>query len=316
MTRPLISIVTPCYNEELNVLPLYERIVQVMVRIPDIDYEHIFIDNCSRDKTPQLLRELAGRDKRVKVIFNNRNFGHIRSPYYGLLQARGDAAILMASDLQDPPEMIPEFIRAWREGNRFVAAVKKSSREFFGMWLLRKVYYGLIGRISDVKLVPQFTGFGLYDAQVIRALRQIDDPYPYFRGLLAELGFVPHCIPFEQPARVRGITSQNFYSLYDMAMLGISSHSKVPLRLATMVGFLGAIISLLIAFGYLFLKLIWWDNFQVGMAPLVSGFFFFASLQLIFAGLMGEYIGFIYTQVLKRPLVVERERLNFDDERV
>lgn len=310
--RKLISILTPCYNEEGNVEELHRRIVAQMEQFPQYDFEHIYIDNASTDGTVAAIRRLASADFRVKAIVNNRNFGIIRSSNHGLLQARGDAIINMASDMQEPPELIGDFLRLWQQGHKVVAGVKPESHETAPMFALRRLYYATIGRIADVKLIPHYTGFGLYDREVIEALRQIDDPYPYFRGLIADMGFAHVEVPYVQPQRTRGITKSNFYALYDMAMLGITSHSKVPLRLATMAGFALSAGSLLIALGYLIYKFLRWEQMSFGMAPILIGFFFFASVQLFFIGLLGEYILQIHTQVQKRPLVVERERINFD----
>jgi glycosyltransferase involved in cell wall biosynthesis len=309
----LITIFTPCFNEEDNVDALYERVRTVMEGLGKYRYNHLFIDNASSDGTIDKLRRLAAQDPRVKVILNTRNFGHIRSPYYGLLQAPGDAVILMASDLQDPPELIPDFVRQWEEGYRVVLGVKTQSHETPLMFLLRSAYYSLVGRLSDVKLVKNSTGFGLYDRRVIEEMRKFDDVYPYFRGLFAELGFKPALITYTQPKRVRGITKNNFYTLYDMAMLGITNHSKLPLRLATMLGFLTGALSFVAALAYLVYKIIYWNHFSVGIAPIVIGVFFFSSVQMVFLGIVGEYVGSIQTQVLHRPLVVERERINFDE---
>ncbi len=308
--RRLISIVTPCFNEEGNVEELHRRIAAQMAEFPHYDYEHIYVDNASTDDTVAIIRRLAARDSRIKAIVNNRNFGIIRSSNHGLLQAHGDAVINMASDLQEPPELIGEFLRRWEQGWKVVVGVKPESHETAPMFLLRRLYYATIGRIADVKLIPHYTGFGLYDREVIESFRRIDDPYPYFRGLVADMGYRHTEVPYTQPTRKRGITKNNFYSLYDMAMLGITSHSKVPLRLATMAGFGLSAVSLLIAFGYLMLKLFRWEEMSFGIAPILIGFFFFASVQLFFIGLLGEYILQIHTQVQKRPLVVERERIN------
>lgn len=309
---PLISIITPCFNEEDNIEELHRRIAAQFVGIPDCDYEHIFIDNASTDGTVAAIRRLANADSHVKAIVNSRNFGHIRSPMYALLQATGDAVITMASDLQDPPELIPAFIAKWREGFRVVVGVKPQSLETPLMAFVRSSYYRTIGRIADVSLIPNFTGFGLYDRSVVEIARRYDDPYPYFRGMVADIGF-PHAeIPYEKPLRLRGITKNNFYTLYDLAMLGITSHSKMPLRLATMAGFSLSLVSLLIALAYLGLKLAYWDRFGLGMAPVLIGMFFLASVQLFFIGILGEYIASIHTQVQKRPLVIERERINFE----
>jgi glycosyltransferase involved in cell wall biosynthesis len=309
--RKLISIVTPCYNEEGNVEELHRRIVAQLEQFPHYDFEHIYIDNASTDGTVAAIRRLASADFCVKAIVNNRNFGIIRSSNHGLLQARGDAVINMASDMQEPPELIGDFIRKWELGYKVVVGVKPNSHETAPMFALRRLYYATIGRIADVTLIPHYTGFGLYDREVIEGLRRIDDPYPYFRGLIADMGYAHAEVPYVQPLRKRGITKNNFYALYDMAMLGITSHSKVPLRLATMAGFSLSAVSLLIALGYLVLKLTQWEQMSFGMAPILIGFFFFASVQLFFIGLLGEYILQIHTQVQKRPLVVERERLNF-----
>jgi glycosyltransferase involved in cell wall biosynthesis len=308
----LISIVTGCFNEEDNVDELHARIRAQFDGLPAYDYEHIFIDNASTDATVARIKALAARDKRVKLIVNTRNFGHIRSPMHALLQARGDAVIAMASDLQEPPELIPAFIDRWEQGYRVVAGVKPSSQHTTAMSLLRRLFYATIGRISETRLIPNFTGFGLYDRSVVEIIRQTDDPYPYFRGLIADIGFAHAEIPFVQPHRVRGISKNNFYTLYDMAILGITSHSKLPIRLATMAGFALSALSLLVAIAYLIYKLIRWDQFSIGVAPVVIGFFFFASVQLFFIGILGEYIAAIHTQVLKRPLVVEKDRVNFD----
>jgi glycosyltransferase involved in cell wall biosynthesis len=309
--RRLISIVTPCYNEEGNVDELHRRVATQMAAFPQYDYEHIYIDNASTDGTVAAIRRIASADSRVKAIVNNRNFGIIRSSNHGLLQSHGDAVINMASDLQEPPELIGDFVRKWEQGWKVVVGVKPESHETAPMFALRRLYYATIGRIADVKLIPHYTGFGLYDRAVIEAFRRIDDPYPYFRGLIADMGFSHAEVPYTQPTRKRGITKNNFYSLYDMAMLGITSHSKVPLRLATMAGFALSAVSLLIALGYLVFKLIHWEQMSFGLAPILIGFFFFASVQLFFIGLLGEYILQIHTQVQKRPLVIERERINF-----
>jgi glycosyltransferase involved in cell wall biosynthesis len=307
----LISIITPCYNEEENILPLVERIRAVFAALPQYRYEHVFIDNASTDSSVEKIKALAATDPRIKLIVNSRNFGHIRSPVHALMQVDGDAIIAMASDLQDPPELIPEFLEKWEEGVRIVLGVKPKSLESRLMFIIRRVFYKTIGLISDVHLVQNATGFGLYDRSVIEIVRKMDDPYPYFRGMISEIGFAHAEIPYEQPRRLRGITKNNFYTLYDLAMLGITTHSKVPLRLAAMTGFFLAFVSLLVAMGYGVAKLLWWDQFSLGVAPLIIGLFFFASVQLFFIGIIGEYIGAIHTQVLKRPLVIEMERVNF-----
>ena len=307
-----ISIVTGCYNEEDNVAELAERVRAVLESIPGYEYEHIFIDNASTDRTVAILREICAHDARVKVIVNTRNFGHVRSPYHGLLQARGDAVCCIAADLQDPPELIREFVAKWEEGYKVVVGVKNQSLEKRSMFFVRGLYYRLINSLSEVPLIANFTGYGLYDRVVIDALREIDDPYPYFRGLVSDLGYEHIEIPYVQQRRERGVTKNSFYTLYDLAMLGITNHSKVPLRLAMMAGFLLSVLALGVSLIYLVLKLMFWQTFDMGLAPLLIGIYFFGSVQLLFIGILGEYIGSIHTQVYHRPHVVEKERINFE----
>jgi glycosyltransferase involved in cell wall biosynthesis len=309
--RKKISIVTPCFNEEENIEELYQRISSVMQSLP-YEYEHICIDNHSTDNTVKKLKSFALTDARLKIIVNTRNFGHIRSPYYAMMQAYGDAVVLIASDLQDPPEMIKEFIEKWELGAKTVLAVKPQSDESSLMFAIRKMYYKTISRISEVPLIQNATGAGLFDRCVIETLRSLNDPYPYFRGLLCEIGYPIDTVKFKQPRRVRGVTKNNFYTLYDIAMLGITNHSKIPLRLMTMLGFALAAISMLLAFGFFVAKLLYWNSFELGLAPLLIGIFFFGAVQMFFIGLLGEYIGSIHTQTRKMPLVVELERVNFD----
>ncbi len=311
--KKLISIVTGCYNEEENVEALYNRIKDIMNELKAYDFEHIFIDNCSKDKTVGILKRIAKEDKRLKIIVNARNFGHIRSPFHALLQARGDAVISLVADFQDPPELIPDFIKKWEEGYRIVIGVKNKSKENPVVFAFRKLFYIMIRNFGEVEHVDNFTGFGLYDKVVIKAIKQMNDPYPYFRGMIAEIGFERCEINYTQPKRNKGRTKNNFYTLFDMAMLGFVNNSKIPLRMATFIGFGVAITSLIVALFYLIYKLIFWQKFQVGSAPLVIGLFFFSSVQLFFIGIIGEYIGAIYTQVKNRPLVIEKERINFDE---
>jgi glycosyltransferase involved in cell wall biosynthesis len=310
--KKLISVVAGCFNEEGNIDELYQRVRAVFEQLPQYHWEMIFIDNASTDGTRGRLRTLAAADPQVKVIFNARNFGHVRSPYYALTQARGDAVISLASDLQDPPEMIPQFLAKWEEGYQAVVGAKDSSAEAPLFFFVRRCYYRLVHRLADVEIIQNCTGFGLYDQRIIELCRGLDDPYPYFRGLISEFGLPTARISYRQPVRTRGLTKNNFYTLYDIAMLGLTNHSKVPLRLATMLGFALAFCSLLVAVFYLVFKLVFWYNFPIGIAPVVIGLFLFCSIQLFFIGVLGEYIGAIHTQVLKRPLVVEAERLNFD----
>ena len=309
-----LSIVSSAYNEEGNIRELYEQVKAQMALLGDkYDYEQIVLDNASTDGTLNELRKIAAQDKNFKVIVNARNFGHIRSPYYGILQCEGDAVIYMASDLQDPPALIPQFISKWEEGFKVVLAQKNQSKESWLFFAVRRLYYWLLNLVNDsgAELLSNCTGFGLYDKCVVDELRKLDEPYPYLRGLVCELGYSRALIPFMQPARKRGFTKNNFYTLYDNAMIGFTNHSKVPLRLAAFGGFALGIFSFILALIYLVLKLLYWDSFPMGTAPILLAVLFFSSVQLFFIGIIGEYIGAILTQVLKRPLVIEKERINF-----
>lgn len=307
-----ISVITPCYNEEHNVEELCRRVREAIRAAGNYQYEHILIDNHSEDRTVEVLRQIAKRDRNVKVIVNARNFGHLRSPIHAFLTATGDAVIGLAADFQEPPELITEMLAKWEEGFPMVLCVKDASDESAWMYGVRTCYYKVIQRLSSIRTVEHFTGFGLYDRKVVEIVRGFGDAYPYFRGMIAEIG-LPHCeIRFTQPQRKRGITKNNFYTLWDMAMLGVTNLSKVPLRLVTLLGFGTALFSVLTAAGYLIYKLAFWDHFSVGIAPLVIGLFFLGSVQLVALGVVGEYIGAIHTQVMKRPLVVEQERINFE----
>ncbi|MCQ2390471.1 MAG: glycosyltransferase family 2 protein [Kiritimatiellae bacterium] len=308
----LISIVSPCYNEAENLSLLYRRVTDVMTGYPQYDYEIIWADNASTDNSRELMRRLAAEDKHLKLIFNAANFGQIRSPYNALLAAHGDAVVMMCADLQEPPEVIPDFIRAWEAGAKVVCGVKPKSKENVLMFALRRCYYKLIKACSETPQVENFTGFGLYDRCVIEALRCFHEPYPYMRGLVAEIGYRRVEVPYVQQRRAHGRTKNNFLSLYDYAMTGFVNHTKAPLRLAAFTGFLLAAVSLVTALAYFVYKLTFWNEFSVGIAPLVIGIFFFSSVQLIFIGIIGEYIGAIWTQVKNKPLVIEEERINFD----
>ena len=308
---PLVSVVTPCFNEAGNVDELCDRLQGEFAKHPDIDFRHLFIDNASTDGTVAAIRRRMAQDSRIGYITNMRNFGHIRSPFHAFLQAPGDAVIVMASDLQDPPELIGKFLSAWRQGALVVAGVKTSSKELGLMWLLRTLYYRTLSKIASVDLIEHFTGFGLYDRRVVEEIRQVGEASPYMRGLISELGYPVVRVEFDQLLRTRGISKNNFYSLYDLAMTGITSHSKVPLRLAAMTGFALSALSLAISLTYLVLKLAFWDSFSFGLAPVLIGIFFLGSVQLFFIGLVGEYVGAIHTQLHKRPLVIEKERVNF-----
>lgn len=308
--RRLISIVTPCYNEQDNVDELYLRI-KAAINSLDYDFELIFIDNHSMDGTAEKLKLLAKADPIVKIIINTRNFGHIRSPYYGLMQSNGLATIYLASDLQDPPEIIPEFIKYWEEGNKLVLAVKPTSQNSPIINAMRKAYYRMLNRISEITVLNDSTGFGLYDRDVLDQIRAVNDPYPYLRGLISEIGYEIKSIPFTQPRRLRGISKNNLYTLYDIAMLGIVSHSKFPIRIAAFIGFLMGIGSMLSGITFAILKLLFWYSYPIGVAPIAIGVFFLFGMQFLFVGILGEYVASIHTYVQRRPIVVEKERINF-----
>lgn len=309
-----ISIVVPCFNEEENVVPMADAIREEFKKnLSSYEYEIIFIDNDSKDNTRELIRELCNSDKGIKGIFNAKNFGQFNSPYYGMLQSTGDATVLMAADFQDPVEMIPKYVAAWEEGYKIAIGIKKSSQENKIMYHLRSLYYKTIKKLSEVEQIEHFTGFGLYDKAFINVMRNLDDPVPFLRGIVAELGFRRKEIPYEQPQRRAGITSNNLYRLYDAAMLSITAYTKVGLRLATFAGGILSGISMIIAVIYLILKLVYWDRFPAGMAPILIGMLFLGSIQIFFIGLIGEYILTINQRVMKRPLVVEEERINFDE---
>lgn len=295
-------------------MELHRRMRLVMDGLPQYDYEHIFIDNASTDDTVVLLRGLASEDRRVKLILNARNFGQVRSPVHGLFQAHGDVIGFLFADLQDPPELFVEMLHSWENGFAVVAAIKNSSEESRLLYAFRTLFYKTIGRLTDVKVMDHFTGFGLYDSSVVTILKnQFPDPMPYFRGIIAEIGLPTTKIYYNQKQRFRGVTKNNFYSLYDIAMLGITNLSKVPLRLVTFIGLITAVLSLLAGSFYFLYKLVFWNSFSVGIAPLVLGLFFLGAVQLLALGIIGEYIGSIHTFVQRRPLVVERERVNFLD---
>ncbi len=308
-----ISIVAGCYNEKDNLQELYDRLMKIFQQLPQYDYEIIIADNYSTDGSRNILRRIAAQDKKFKVIFNSKNFGQVRSPYNALLQASGNAVVAMCSDLQNPPELIPDMIRQWEAGYQVVMAVKPKSHEIILMTLIRKCYYRMLAQISDSDdIIQNFTGFGLYDRKFMDGLKKYHDPYPYFRGLVSEIGFKRTAVEYVHEKRKHGRSKNNFLNLYDIAMTGFVNHTKLPLRLASFIGFTVAIINILIALCYFIYKLLYWQNFQLGIAPLVIGIFFFGGVQLLFLGIIGEYIGAIYTQVKNKPLVIEEERINFD----
>ena len=309
-----ISIVSGCYNEEGNLQSFYDRILRSLAEFPRYNYEIIIADNCSTDGSRNILRRIAASDKNFKVIFNANNFGPVRSGYNAFLKASGDAVILMSSDLQDPPELLVDLIRKWEEGYPVVVAVRKNSKERRLMIAVRGFYYWLLSKFSDTDhIIKNFNGFGLYDRKFMNALRLYKDPVPYFRGFISEIGFKRAEVEFLQPQRTYGQSKHSFFSLYDVAMTGFVNHSKLPLRLATLSGFFLGISSLIVAFFYLIRKLSAWDTFSFGLAPLVIGLFFFSAVQLIFIGIIGEYVGAILTQVKNHPLAIEDEKINFED---
>ncbi len=309
-----ISIIIPCYNEEENIEAMYGALKNLFdTELTSYDYEFIFIDNDSRDKSREILRELCKKDNKLKAIFNAKNFGQFNSPYYAMLQSSGDATILMAADFQDPIEMIPKYVSAWEEGYKIAIGIKKASKENVLMYKLRTLYYKMIKKLSDVEQIEHFTGFGLYDKAFIEVMRKLDDPTPFLRGIVAELGFKRKEIAYEQPKRRAGITSNNLYRLYDAAMLSITSYTKLGLRLATLIGAISGGFSFFVAIIYLILKLLYWDRFPAGMAPILIGMLFLGSIQIFFIGMIGEYILTINQRVMKRPLVVEEERINFEE---
>lgn len=309
-----ISVLVPCYNEEENVEPLSKAIIEELNKLEKYDYELVFIDNCSTDMTRPKLQKLCQENKKIKAIFNAKNFGQFNSPYYGLLQTTGDCTILICADFQDPISMIPKFIKEWENGYKIVIGIKDKSKENKIMYFLRSCYYKIIKKVSDVEQIEHFTGFGLYDKKFIEVLRDLDDPTPFLRGIVAELGYARKEIPYTQEKRRAGKTHNNFYKLYDAAMLAFTSYTKIGLRMATFLGGIVAGISFIIGVIYLILKLIYWERFPAGTAPILIGMFFLSALQIFFIGFMGEYILSINARVMKRPLVIEEKRINFETE--
>ena len=307
-----ISVLIACYNEKDNIRQICEAVMQQMEKLTEYDYEIILIDNKSEDGTREIIRDLCYEEKRIKAIFNLKNFGQFNSPYYGLLQTTGDCVIKMVADFQDPPELIPELIRHWEAGSKVICMVKTSSKESKLMYWMREQYYRLLKKMSDVRQIKQFTGFGLYDRSFVDTLRDLNDPTPFMRGIVAELGPERKEIEYEQPKRRAGKTHNNFYTLYDAAMLSFTSYTKNGLRIATFSGFIIAFISFIIGLFYLIMKLLFWDRFTAGYAPMMIGIFFMGGIILAFMGFMGEYVMAINARVMNRPLVVEEERINFE----
>lgn len=312
-----ISVLVPCYNEKENIVPISRAITkEIETKLPQYDYELVFIDNCSTDGTRDLLRGICSENPKIKAILNARNFGQFNSPFHGMCQTTGDCTITMCCDFQDPIEMIPKFIKEWEKGYKIVSAIKSSSKENGFIYFLRTVYYKMICKMSDVEMIEHFTGFGLYDKSFIALLKDLDDPIPFIRGIVAEFGYKRKELEYEQPQRKAGRTHNNWYSLYDAAMLSITSYTKVGLRLATFGGAIGSILSFVVAVAYFIMKLMWWDKFPAGMTPLIIGVFGLGSIQLLFIGLLGEYVMNINTRVMHRPLVVEEERINFQKDKI
>lgn len=308
-----ISIVIPCYNEEENVVPISKAVSALFgTELKSYDYEIIFIDNDSSDNTQSLIREICKKDSKIKAIFNAKNFGQFNSPYYGMLQSTGVCTLLICCDFQDPVEMIPIMVQEWEAGNKIIVMQKNQSEENRTMYFLRSCYYKLIRKFSDVEQIEHFTGFGLYDSSFIQVLRELKDPTPFLRGIVAELGYSIKVIQYTQQKRRAGKTSNNFFTLYDAAMLSVTSYTKIGLRIATFVGFGVAIVSILIALVYLIMKLVYWNEFIAGTAPIVMGMFFLGAVVMIFLGIMGEYILSINQRLMNRPLVIEKERINFE----
>ena len=305
-----ITVCTPTFNEKENIRELYSKIKDVFKNL-NYDYEHLVIDNNSNDGTIEILKEIASEDKKFKVIINSKNYGHIKSPFHGLLQSDGDATILMASDFQDPLDLIPTYIKKWQSGSKIVLGKKISSEENNLVFSIRKFFYKFLNRISETKLTENTTGSGIFDKSVISQLKNINDPYPYLRGLLNELSDEIDVVEFNQPKRLSGKTKNNIFTLYDIGMLGIIKHSRAPLRLVTFLGFILSFFSLFTAFIYFVYKLIYWNSFEVGIAPLVIGIFGFASIQILLLGIIGEYVGILLIHLRNLPLVIEKERINF-----
>ena len=308
--KKLISIVTPTFNEEKNIYSLTKEI-SIQMNNSDLDYEHIIIDNASTDNTQEVIRELCLENKKVKAIFNNRNFGHIRSPYYAILQTKGDAVILLAADGQDPPELIVKLIEKWNHGSDVVLLKRKSSKTNFFLEFIKIFFYKIINLLSEIRLLEKTTGSGIFDKKIIKELRKIEEPYPYFRGLIMEITNKIDFVEFDQPNRKYGQSKNNFFTLFDIAMLGIIKHSKLPLRLMTITGFVFSVLACITGIFFFIYKLLFWDSFQLGLAPIILGLFFGISFQILLLGIIGEYVGFTLTQVRKFPLVIEKERINF-----
>lgn len=310
--RKKISIMTPCFNEEGGINECYEKIKELFqTKLQEYDYEHLFIDNCSNDGTVSILKSIAIRDRNVKIIINSRNFGLSRSPFYGTLQATGDAVVPMVADLQTPPELIPEFVRKWEAGYKMVLGIRVGMNDGRIIGFVRNLFYRIIKRMSNIEQIEHFIGYGLFDKQIIKILRDLNDPTPYFRGMISEIGFEKAFVQYQQPPRRHGRSHHSFFDLLELAILGLTSYSKVPLRIMTILGVSLSVLSMFVSVGYLIAKILFWESFDLGLAPLIIGFFFFSSIQLMCIGLLGEYLAAMLDMTRKRPLVIEKERINF-----
>ena len=311
MKKTKISIVTATFNEEQNIEKISNDISIEMQKL-DVDYEHIIIDNNSTDQTQNIIRQICKKNKNVKAIFNSRNFGHTRSPYYAILQSSGDATISLAADFQDPIELIPDLIKKWQSGSKAVFLQRKSSKENLITETIKLIFYKFINFISEVNLIEKTTGSGIFDKSIISELKTIDDPDPYFRGMISEISANIAIIEFDQPSRRYGSSKNNFYTLFDLGVNAIIKHSIIPLRIMTIGGFISSIILIIVATFFFIYKIIYWDKFQLGLAPIILGVFFGFSVLIFMLGTIGEYIGVILKQVRRIPLVFEKERINFD----
>ncbi len=306
-----ITVVTPVYNEDKNIEIVYEKVKKVFNEIDNVSYKHLFIDNDSIDKSQNIIRSICKNDKNVLAIFNRKDYGHIKSPYYAITECDTDAVIFLVADLQDPPELIKEFVESWINGEKLVVAVKKTSKESKIFFLVRKIYYFLLNLIADEELQKNFLGFGLFDKEVVNYLKSIRDPEPYLRGLVIESGFKPKIIEYDQNQRERNFTKNNFFTLYDLAMIGITAYSKWPLRIIIFLSFFTGLISFVVGIGYAIAKLLYWETFQAGISPLLILVTLMFSIIMFFLGFVAEYILAIHIRLKNRPLVKEKERINF-----
>ena len=311
--RKKLGIMTPCYNEEAGIADCYARVREVMAtKLPDYDYEHLFIDNCSLDGTVDILRGIAAKDAKVRVIVNSRNFGLGRSPFHGLMSVSGDVVVPIFADLQTPPDLIPEMLAKWSQGFKIVAAIRKDVRQSWPKRVMRRIFYMIFERLSNIAFIPNFFGFGLYDRQAIEIMRSLNEPDPYLRGLVSEIGFDKAIVEYVEPRREHGVSRHKFMDLLDLAILGMTTYSRAPLRLLTLVSLVIAGLSFLAGLVYTVLKLLFWTSFEAGVAPILIGALFFAAVQMLSIGLVGEYVGLVLLYTRRFPNVIEKERIGFD----